>query len=165
MDTYSVLIKYSNRKNTLTVLLYFLLLLAFEAAVIFFISGIVDKMTLIYVYIGSLVLALLFVLFMIYGNIKNFKKQLEVYRAKPSSIVYELCYNKLVIKKYVDGELKTLYTVEKGTITHCDIAKNVFIFQNEGKYFGIRNELLDQHTHIKQFIVKNSSKKSKKVSA
>lgn len=35
LDTYSVLIKYSNRKNTLAVLLYFLLLLAFEAAVIF----------------------------------------------------------------------------------------------------------------------------------
>lgn len=163
-DTYSVLLKYSNKKSLAAILLYFLLILAFEAAVLFFISGVVDKMILIYVYIGSLALAILFVLFMIYGNAKNFKKQIEAYGAKPSHVVYELCYNKLVIKKYVDGELKALFTAEKGTITYCDVSKNVFIFQNEGKYFGIRNELLDQHDNVKQFIIRTSAKKSKKVS-
>lgn len=164
-DTYSVLLKYSNKKGVAAILLYFLLILAFEAAVMFFISGVVDKMILIYVYIGSLALAILFVLFMIYGNAKNFKKQIEAYGAKPSHIVYELYSNKFVIKKHVDEELKTLFTAEKGTITYCDVSKNVFIFQNEGKYFGIRNDILEQHPQVKRFIIETSSKKSKKVSA
>jgi|GEM_PF-1128817 len=165
-ETLSVLLRYRNKKSILALFLYFSLLLLLEAIIMLMLAAIIDKKILIYEFTGSLIIVVLFMAFMIYGTIKSRKKQLEKFRNSPPSYVsFELYIDKLIIKKYAAGELKSLYTAEKGTLTLCDISKDVFIFNNDGIDFGIKNETLKQYPEIRKFIIENSQRKSKKISA
>ena len=165
-ETLSVMLKYKNKKSMMVLSFYFLLLLLLELIVMRILTVYVDEQILIYVFIGSVIITVSFLLFMLYGMIKSAKKQLVMFRASPPSYAsYELYAKKLVIKKYSDGELKSLYTVEKGTLAHCDISNNVFIFKNDGIDFGIKTATLDQHPEVKKFIVDNCQRISKKISA
>ena len=177
-ETLSVLLKYKTRKSFTALALYFLLLLLVEAGVLLILASSVvevgvllilassvENKVFIYMFAGSLLITVLFLSFMLYGMIKSTKKQLAAFRASPPSYVnFELYAQKLVIKKYVDGELKSLYTAEKGSLKNCDVSKNVFIFNNNGIDFGIKLDILDQHPEVKNFIVQTCQRKSKKIS-
>ena len=166
-ETLSVLLKYKMRKSFTALALYFLLLLLVEAGVLLILASSVENKVFIYIYMfaGSLLITVLFLSFMLYGMIKSAKKQLAEFRETPPMYVnFELYAKKLVIKKYVDGELKSLYTAEKGALKSCDVSKDVFIFNNNGIDFGIKLDILDQHPQVKSFIIETCQRKSKKIS-
>ena len=164
-ETLSVLLKYKVRKSITALALYFLLLLLIEAGVLLILGSSVYNKVFIYMFAGSLLITVLFLSFMYYGLIKSAKKQLEKFRSSPPMYTFfELYAKKLVIKKYVDGELKSLYTAEKGALQNCDISKNVFVFNNNGIDFGIKLDILDEHPEVKKFIIENCQRKSKKIS-